>query len=104
MDNFPVLCDYEYWLNSYIFKNSEGVIKRELLCKGLKTSYTSGANVETIRKNGDEFTIDALVDILVGSNQEENDDDIGFPIRVFKYIVDISSSSTYPTIYYKYSY
>lgn len=101
----PVKCELEYGINSFkMTSDNNGVIQRDLLCYGLKSVYSSGFTHETVRKNGDTYTIDALVDVLVGSNDYENDEVIGFPLRGFEYFVDVSSSQAYPTVYLKYGY
>lgn len=105
LNGLPVKCALDYGINSFkMTSDKNGVIQRDLLCYGLKSIYSSGFTHETIRKNGDTYTIDALVDVLVGSNEYENDEVIGFPLRGFEYIVDVSSSQAYPTVYLKYGY
>ena len=59
--------------------------------------------VETKKKAASRTTMDALLDVLVGRTDKENDVDVGFPLRGFKFVVESSSSSN-PNVYFKYSY
>ena len=103
LNNYPVDCWVDYALNSFALYFSNG-LKRLTSCKGIKPSFTSQVNVKTVSKTCDYRTFDCLFDIKVGRTDEENDVDIGYPLRGFKYIVDSSRNNYYPTVYILYSY
>ena len=108
LNGFPVDCWADYGLKSFkLFYErlySGQALKRKAVCHGIKPSYTSPINVETEKLTCSASSFNCYVGILVGSTAQENDVDIGFPLRGFKYVVDTSKSSTNPTVYYKYSY
>lgn len=115
LNSFPVDCWADYGLKSFkLIPERSGyyssyLLKREAVCHGIKPSYTSPINVVTEKGTCDTSNFytsshPCLFNILVGSTDIENDVDIGYPLRGFKYFVDNSYSQRYPTVYYKYSY
>ena len=104
LNDIPIACEPDYAINSFKLTNVNGVIQRDLTCYGLKSTGTTGFDKESNRKTGDTFLLDTLVDSVIGPENSENDDVIGYPLRGFKYIVDTSSNKNYPTVYTKYSY
>ena len=103
LNGFSVDCWADYGLNYFQLYVKNG-LNRYAFCHGIKPSYTSPLSIETEHKIGSIDSLDALVDVTVGSTAQENDVDIGYPLRGFKYVVDTSSSYSNPTIYYVYSY
>ena len=110
LNNFNVSCWSDYGINSFklfMESSSSSFLYMETKCHGLKSSYTTPINVETKRalcekSNPLNSTYSCLFDIVVGSTATENNVDIGFPLRGFRYIIE--DSQTYPTVYYLYSY
>ena len=48
--------------------------------------------------------MDGLVDIVVGSQETEDDENIAYPLRGFIYKVNTTSSKEKPTVSYLYGY
>ena len=121
LDTFNVDCWSDYGLRSfklyseltrqrtnYYYYSDVYVLKREAICHGVKPSYTTPINVQTSKAVCDEYyslksSYSCLFDIVVGSTAKENDVDIGFPLRGFKYVIE-NSYQGYPIAYYLYSY
>ena len=102
LNNFSIDCWADYGLNSFkIFKNN--VLQSNTICKGTKPSYTTPINIATESKKCYYNSIDCLFDVRVGVTDEENDVDIGYPLRGFKYVVQ-SSGSNNVIAYYLFSY
>ena len=104
LNQYSLECDVDYGLNSFKLYISQGLIKRDTFCHGLKATYTSKTVIATTGNIAYYGSMDGLTNILVGRTDTENDVDIGFPLRGFQYVVDSSKSTYYPTIYYLYSY
>lgn len=104
LNGFTLQCSVDYGLNTFGIYQKSNKLERNAYCHGLKTSYTSTLKFETTRKTCSYSTFDALFDVVVGSTETENDIDIGYPLRGFKYVVDTSRSTSNPTVYYVYSY
>ena len=103
LNNYPVDCWADYALNAFVLFFSNG-LKRQTSCKGIKPSFTSLVNVRTESKQCNINSFDCLFDIKVGSTEQENDVDIGYPLRGFKYVVETRNNYNYPTVYILYSY
>ena len=93
LNSFTMKCSPEYSLNSFkifIERNDYGrdVIKKVDNCKPHKASYVSKVIHRTEEKNGDPNSLDCFVDILVGSTEEENEQDVAFTLRGFKFMVE----------------
>jgi len=93
LNSFTMECSPEYSLNSFkifIERNDYGrdVIKKVDNCKPHKASYVSKVIHRTEEKNGDPNSLDCFVDILVGSTEEENEQDVAFTLRGFKFMVE----------------
>lgn len=117
LNNFNVDCWSDYGLKSFklylelynqhsYYYGETYLLKREAVCHGVKPSYTTPINIETVKARCDEnyplySAYSCLFDIVVGSTATENDVDIGFPLRGFKYMIEGSYN---PTAYYLYSY
>ena len=104
LNDFTLQCSVDYGLNTFGIYQKLNKLERNAYCHGLKTSFTSTLKYETTKKSCSYNSFDALFDVVVGSTATENDVDIGYPLRGFKYVVDSSRSSMYPTVYYVYSY
>ena len=102
LNNYPVDCWADYALNSFVLFFNNG-LRRQTSCKGIKPSFTSMVNIRTESKQCNINSFDCLFDIKVGSTAQENDVDIGYPLRGFKYIVE-NNNYNYPTVYILYSY
>ena len=121
LDSFSVDCWSDYGLRSFklyteltrqpygYYYSEVYQLKKEAICHGVKPSYTTPINVQTTKAVCEEYyslksSYSCLFDIVVGSTATENDVDIGFPLRGFKYIIENSQYQGYPTGYYLYSY
>lgn len=102
LNDKEVSCTADYALNSFQLSLGNG-LTRLCYCKGVKPSSVTTMTVETKKKAASRTTMDALFDVLVGRTDKENDVDVGFPLRGFKFVVESSSSSN-PNVYFKYSY
>ena len=104
LSNYPVECWVDYGLMSFELYNDNGVLRREAVCHGLKSKYSTKVEIKTSSVTARATTIDGLVGITVGSTATEDDNNIAYPLRGFKYIVDTSSSNERPTVSYVYAY
>ena len=91
-------------LASFTIYNDNGALRRDATCYGLKAKYTSKIEFKTESITTLAIRIDGLVGITVGSTEEETDENIAYPLRGFKYDIDISTSKEKPTISYYYGY
>ena len=104
LNDFSIDCWADYGLNSFRIFKSNG-LKSNTICKGTKPSYTTPFNIATEPKKCNSNSIDCLFDVRVGVTDEENDVNIGYPLRGFKYIVQYESSYSNNVIaYYLFSY
>lgn len=107
LNGFVLECFVDYGLNTFGMYEEKNYysseLKRATKCHGLKTTYTSTLIVTTEPKSCAYNSFDALFDVVVGRTDEEDDVNIGYPLRGFKYVVD-SSNYNYATVYYVYSY
>ena len=103
LNTYPVDCWIDYGLMSFMLYNDNGVLRREAVCHGLKSKVTK-INVESSKKTALATKIDGLVDITVGSTEEEDDENIAYVLYGFKYKIDTSSSNERPTVSYIYKY
>ena len=104
LSDFPIDCWVDYGLASFTIYNDNGALRRDATCYGLKAKYTSKIEFKTESITTLAIRIDGLVGITVGSTEEETDDNIAYPLRGFKYDIDISTSKEKPTISYYYGY
>ena len=104
LNNYPVECWVDYGLMSFLLYNDKGVLRREAVCHGLKSKYTTKVEVKTGTVTALATIIDGLVGITVGSTAKETNDNIAYPLRGFRYKIDTSSSNEKPTVSYVYSY
>ena len=107
LDSFTVKCWADYGIKSFELVKLNNKLRANVCCHGIKPSYTSPINIKTAEGKCDDSNLysssfPCLIGILVGSKAKENNVDIGFPLRGFKYVV--KSSGDYKTIYYEYSY
>lgn len=102
LNSFSGECLVDYGLNHFEIINTNKGLNRKTLCHGLKTSWTSTLSISTEKKQAYYTSLDGLVDVVVGSTAQENDVDIGYPLRSFKYVVE--SAGYYPIVSYIYSY
>lgn len=103
LNNFEISCWPDYSLHYFVMFKNNG-LKRNALCHGAKPYYTTTMTVETEKKTGNINTMDGLFDIMVGRTDQETNEQVGFPLRGFKFVVDSSKNRNYPTVYFKYSY
>ena len=104
LNDFPVECWVDYGLMSFKIYNDNGVLKREAVCHGLKPKYTSKLEFQTGKVTALATRIDGLVGITVGSTAKEDNNNIAYPLRGFKYSINTSSSKQKPTVSYIYGY
>ena len=103
LNGFEVSCWPDYALNYFVLYKYNG-LNRNALCHGAKPSYTTTLTVETEKKSAKRDTMDALFNVMVGRTDPENDVEVGFPLRGFKFVIDSSKNKDSPTVYFKYSY
>ena len=103
LSDYPIECWVDYGLSSFMLYNDNG-LKRDATCYGLKAKYTSKIAIKTATGKALATKIDGLVGITVGSTEQETDDNIAYPLRGFKYNIDISESKEKPTVSYYYGY
>ena len=107
LNGFSLECFVDYGLNTFGMYQTGTYLKPELkratYCHGLKTTYTSQLTYYSEGKTCGYNSFDALFDVVVGRTDQEDDVNIGYPLRGFKYVVD-SSNYNYATVYYAYSY
>ena len=103
LSDYPIECWVDYGLSSFMLYNDNG-LKRDATCYGLKAKYRSKIAIKTATGKALATKIDGLVGITVGSTEQETDDNIAYPLRGFKYNIDISESKEKPTISYYYGY
>ena len=103
LSDYPVECWVDYGLASFKLYNDNG-LKRDATCYGLKAKYTSKIEIKTATVQALATKIDGLVGITVGSTETETDENIAYPLRGFKYNIDISGSREKPTVSYYYGY
>ena len=104
LSNYPVECWVDYGLISFMLYNDNGILRREAVCHGLKSKFSTKVEIKTDSVAARATTIDGLVDITVGSTATEDDNNIAYPLRGFKYKIDTSSSNERPTVSYIYAY
>ena len=104
LSNYPVECWVDYGLMKFYLYNDNGVLRREAVCHGLKSSFSTKVEIKTSTKTALATVMDGLVDIVVGSTATEDDTNIAYPLRGFKYNIDTSSSKEKPTVSYIYAY
>jgi hypothetical protein len=104
LSDFPIDCWVDYGLASFKIYNDSKVLRRDATCYGLKAKYTSKFENKTESVTTLATRIDGLVGITVGSTEAETDDKIAYPLRGFKYDIDISTSKEKPTVSYYFAY
>ena len=103
LSDYPVECWVDYGLASFKLYNDNG-LKRDATCYGLKAKYTSKIEIKTATVQALATKMDGLVGITVGSTETETEENIAYPLRGFKYNIDISGSREKPTVSYYYGY
>ena len=104
LSNYPVECWVDYGLMSFMLYNDNGALKREAVCHGLKSKYSTRVDIKTRKVTSLATRIDGLIGITVGSTAKEDNDNIAYPLRGFRYDIDVSSSKEKPTVSYIYAY
>jgi hypothetical protein len=104
LSDFPVECWIDYGLTSFKLYNDNGLLKRDAVCHGLKAKSTTKIEIKTATVTALATKIDGLVGITVGSTAQETNTNIAYPLRGFKYNIDVSSSKEKPTVSYVYGY
>jgi hypothetical protein len=90
-------CFVDYGLKSFYFavENNKNLVTYTT-CHGVKTSYQTPVNIETQRvalSDDNINTIDAMVNVLVGRQDKETTDVIGYPLMGF--IIKVESNQFY---------
>jgi len=98
--SFEMDCTPEYGLNGFnitLWKEgySNLILQKVNFCKPTKSSYVSKKELKTEVKQADYLSLDCYVDILVGSTDEENEDNIGFPLRSFQFKYEVKEVNKY---------
>ena len=104
LSGYPVECWVDYGLMSFELYNDNGILRREAICHGLKSKFSTKVEIQTETGTARATTIDGLIGITVGSQATEDDDNIAYPLRGFQYKIDTSSSNERPTVSYLYAY
>ena len=91
-------CSVDYALKSFVLKTKGSQYVAYITGHGMKTSFQTKYNLETVKKTGNMNTLEPMNDILIGRTDQETTDVIGYPLRGFKYNVVGN------TFYYTYSY
>ena len=104
LSGYPVECWVDYGLMSFQLYNDNGILRREAVCHGLKSKFSTKVEIQTETGTARATTIDGLIGITVGSQATEDDDNIAYPLRGFQYKIDTSSSNERPTVSYLYAY
>ena len=104
LSGYPVECWVDYGLMSFQLYNDNGILRREAVCHGLKSKFSTKVEIQTATGTARATTIDGLIGITVGSQATEDDDNIAYPLRGFQYKIDTSSSNERPTVSYLYAY
>lgn len=103
LSDYPVECSVDYGLTSFKLYSDNG-LNRLAVCHGLKAKSTTKTEIKTSTVSALAIKMDGLVGITVGSTATEDNDNIAYPLRGFKYNIDVSSSKEKPTVSYYYSY
>lgn len=104
LSDYPVECWVDYGLISFTMYDNSGVLTRQTICHGLKSSYSTKIEIKTATVTALATKIDGLVGITVGSTAKEDNVNVAYALRGFKYIVDVSSSNEKPKVSYVYAY
>ena len=104
LSDYPVDCWLDYGMNSFKLYNDGGILRREAVCHGLKPKYSTKIEIKTEEGTALATRMDGLVGIVVGSQETEDDENIAYPLRGFKYKVDTTYSKEKPTVSYEYGY
>ena len=104
LSGYPVECWVDYGLMSFELYNDNGVLRREAVCHGLKSKFSTKVEIKTGSVTALATRIDGLVGIVVGSQAEETAENIAYPLRGYTFNIDISSSKERPTVSYIYAY
>ena len=104
LTDYPVECWIDYGLSSFKLYSDNGVLRRDAVCHGLKAKSSTKSEFKTATVTALATKIDGLVGITVGSTAKETNSNIAYPLRGFKYNIDVSSSKEKPTVSYIYGY
>ena len=104
LNNYPFSCWVDNGLTSFQLTYDSGTLTAIAHCKKIKSLYVTKYDFQTTKVTASATTMDGLANILVGSTDAEDDENIAYPLRGFKIIVDTSKSKDNPTISYKYGY
>ena len=104
LNQYPVECWIDYGLMAFYLYNDNGILRREAICHGLKSRYSTKMEIASSTRTALATVIDGLVDIVVGSTATEDNTNIAYPLRGFKYNIDASASREKPTVGYIYAY
>ena len=98
LNGFCFCSTVDYALKSFVLKTKGSEYVAYITGHGMKTSFQTKYNLETVKKTGNMNTLEPMNDILIGRTDQETTDVIGYPLRGFKYNVVGN------TFYYTYSY
>ena len=104
LNDYEINCDVDYGLRGFEISVSDDCFKTIVYCNALKATYTSKLTFQTSPKYSGSFNIDGFFDVLVGRTDQENDVDIGYPLRGFKFVVYPSRDRRDPTVCFLYGY
>ena len=105
LNDFSAYCPLDFGLISFNLTNdSKGNLIEKLLCCPLKPKYSTKVEIQTKEGTANATSLDGLVDIVVGSQETEDDENIAYPLRGFIYKVNTTSSKEKPTVSYLYGY
>lgn len=103
LNGYQIDCRVDYCLNYFQLYLYRG-IRQDTLCHGVKTTYTSAITFSTEKKLVNKNSMDGLFDVLVGRTDEETDENVGFPLRGFKIVVESIHWSNNVNVYFQYAY
>ena len=104
LNDYEINCDVDYGLRGFEISVSDDCFKTIVYCNALKATYTSKLTFQTSPKYSGSFNIDGFFDVLVGRTDQENDVDIGYPLRGFKFVVYPWRDRRDPTVCFMYGY
>lgn len=104
LDGVKFSCWVDYGINGFeMIKDSKTKFRAITYCKGLKSKETYlGIKTNKVKKK--EKSMEPLVDLRVGPTSSENDENIAYVLKSFKYDVSTSFLSSKAEVRYIYDY
>ena len=104
INDYPVECWVDYGLVSFqLYNDRNYILRREAVCHGLKSKYSTSMNVNTGYKVSYYSYLDGLVGTVVGSTAKENNQNVAYPLRGFRYKIINNGGSVKVGYVYAYS-